>query len=235
MRPASSTRKPARAADGRATARTSAPPARARPRRATTGRPADPGRAPGETPKVRGERTRRRVAESLMGLLEEGDPMPTAKAVAARAGVSVRLVFHHFEDMETLYRMVLDMQLDLHWGAVRDVDPTLPLAERVERTVLQRSRLFDAITPVHRAAVALSARREDIADALAETDGLLREWAQATFGPELGGAGRERRELLASLDAAASWEAWEHLRRVQRLSAPASRRAMARTLAALLS
>ena len=188
-----------------------------------------------ETPRARGERTRARVADALVDLLAAGDPAPTAKEVAARAGVSVRLVFHHFEDMETLYRAALDAQLASHWAAVRNVEPTLPLDERVDRTVQQRGRLFDAVGPVQRAVTALPVRRDDITVAVAKTDDLQRQWVQRTFGPELGRSGRQRKELLDALDAAASFEAWDRLRRVQGLSAPAARRAMARTVTSLLA
>ncbi len=59
---------------------------------------------------ARGERTRRKVAEALISLLEEGDTQPTAKLIAQRADVSLRLVFHHFEDMDALYRAVMILQ-----------------------------------------------------------------------------------------------------------------------------
>ena len=60
---------------------------------------------------ARGQRTRRNVAEALMELLREGDQEPTARAVAQRAGVSLRLVFHHFTEMDDLYHYVAALQL----------------------------------------------------------------------------------------------------------------------------
>ena len=191
--------------------------------------------ARGETPRARGERTRQRVAQALISLLEEGSPAPTAKAVASRAGVSVRLVFHHFEDMEALYRMVMTLQVARHWSTVREVEPDLPLGGRIEQTVHQRAKLFAAVGPVRRAAVGIAARRQDIADVLAASDGLLRKWLATTFAPELAAAGRRRRELLDALEAGASWEVWDRLRRSQGLSPNAARRVMGHTLAALLS
>lgn len=192
-------------------------------------------RGRGETPKARGERTRRRVGDSLVELLVEGDPAPTAKAVASRAGVSVRLVFHHFEDMDSLYRMVMTMQAERYWDAVREIPPDLPVEDRIEQTVQQRAKLFDAIGPVRRASSAIAAREDEIAEQLADSDAQLRSWLEVTFAPELRAAGRERRELLSAVATAASWEAWDRLRRGEHLSAAASRRAMARTLRGLLA
>jgi TetR/AcrR family transcriptional regulator of autoinduction and epiphytic fitness len=215
---------------GGASARRSAAGA---PRRAKTAGSAR-GVARGETPKARGERTRQRVAEALLELLEEGDAPPTAKAVAERASVSVRLVFHHFEDMDALYRMVANLQFDRHWATVREVPPDLPFATRVDRTVTQRARLFESISPVRRSGLALTARSEAVARAVDRSDNQLRSWLETTFQPELRAAGRSRRELLAAIDAATSWETWERMRRGSRLSAAAARRAMERTLGLLL-
>lgn len=189
----------------------------------------------GETPKARGERTRRRVADALVDLLEAGDPAPTAKAVAAHASVSVRLVFHHFEDMESLYRTVLALQATQYWDTVRPVPADRPVDERIDQVVQQRAKLFDAIGSVRRAGMTLAPRQPEIAGHIADADARLRDWLEETFAPELRSAGRERRELLSALDTAASWEAWDRMRRVERLSAPASRRVMARTLRSLLA
>lgn len=210
-------------------------PSSAGQRRGARGAP--PGRngsGRGETPKARGERTRRRVAEALAALLDEGDPAPTAKAVANRAGVSVRLVFHHFEDMEALHRTVARAQFDRHWRGLRPVPPGLPIAQRIDRTVQQRAKLFDTISPVRRNAASLALRHEEIAKGFDYTNRLLRTWLEETFGHELKAAGRERRELLAAIEAAASWETWERLRRTQGFSSAAARRVVARTLRALL-
>ena len=205
-------------------------------RRSSAGKTPSPGRMhKGEIPKERGERTRARIAEAVIALLAESDLPPTAKEVAARAGVSVRLVFHHFEDMDALYRAVSRTQYERHWRAVRPIPADLPLDRRVERTVQQRAKLFEAISPVRRKAATLVTRHQDVAEGFARTNGLLRSWLETTFGEELKAAGRERRELLGALEAAASWEMWERLRRVQGLTTAASRRVLARTMRALLS
>ena len=65
---------------------------------------------------ARGQRTRRNVAEAMMDLLREGDPEPTAKAVAERAEVSLRLVFHHFAEMDDLYHYVAALLLHRQWS-----------------------------------------------------------------------------------------------------------------------
>ena len=176
-----------------------------------------------------------RIAEAAISLLENGDPAPTAKAVAEHSGVSVRLVFHHFADMAALYRMVMSLQYRRHWEGARPVDPDLPLDVRIERTVQQRAKLFEAIGPVRRAGVALAPRFADVADGVARSDALLRSWLETTFSRELEAAGPVRRELLDTLDATTSWEAWDRLRRAQRLPARTARRIVAGCATALMS
>lgn len=200
-----------------------------RPRRAGSGR-----MQKGETPKERGERTRARIAESVLDLLAGSDLPPTAKEVAAEAGVSVRLVFHHFEDMDALYRAVQRAQIERHWQGLRTVSPDLPLGQRIDRTVQQRVKLFEAVSPVRRKAVALAARHQDVADGLDLTNTMLREWLEETFANELRAAKRHRRELLAAVEVASSWETWDRLRRIQNLQIAAARRVVARSLHALL-
>lgn len=189
---------------------------------------------PGETPRTRGERTRQRVAGALIDLIGEGDLSPTAKAVAERAEVSVRLVFHHFEDMDALYRLALEVQADRHWSELRDVPASSSLSERVERTVQQRGKLFEAIGPLRRALVPILPRNDELAATVAQGEQRLRAQLESAFAAELRTARQAKKELLDALDAATSWETWDRLRHQQRLAAPTARRVMARMLASLL-
>ncbi|MHB1090468.1 MAG: TetR/AcrR family transcriptional regulator, partial [Ilumatobacteraceae bacterium] len=52
---------------------------------------------------MRSQRTRTAISDAMLQLLEEGHDEPRAQQVAQRADVSVRTLFHHFEDMEGLY------------------------------------------------------------------------------------------------------------------------------------
>ena len=196
------------------------------------------GTSPGSVSKdgriARGDRTRRRVAEALITLLEEGDPQPTAKEVAQRAGVSLRLVFHHFDDMDALYHAVAKVNVERHWKTLYPVPPDLAFEHRVERTVRQRYRLFEAITPVRRAAVRQAHRSNAIGDTLAESSRSLREHLAATFAPELAAAGAAAPDLLDALDLATSWEAWDRLRSGQGLTSTAARRVIERMITTLL-
>jgi TetR/AcrR family transcriptional regulator, regulator of autoinduction and epiphytic fitness len=184
---------------------------------------------------ARGQRTRRRVADALIALLREGDPDPTAKVIAERAGVSLRLVFHHFCDMDDLYRTVSSFQLERQRLEIPPVSAELPLPVRIDDTVRHRSVLFEEISPVRRAAVRRTGSSPDVTAAIAFSNALLSENLSAAFAPELDSCSeQEGQELLAAMDAASSWEAWERLRRGSGLTVHTASRVMYRTLSALL-
>ena len=51
----------------------------------------------------RSVRSRRHILDAMVELVTEGELQPTGQQVADRAGVGLRTVFRHFEDMETLF------------------------------------------------------------------------------------------------------------------------------------
>jgi len=57
----------------------------------------------------RSQRSRQKILEAMWSLLLEGDMDPSAVDIAERAGVGLRSVFRHFEDMETIHRELILM------------------------------------------------------------------------------------------------------------------------------
>lgn len=183
---------------------------------------------------ARGQRTRRTVAVALMDLLRAGDPDPTAKAVALRAGVSLRLVFHHFADMDDLYQFVAALQLRRQWADLPQLSPRLSLSTRIERTVAHRAAHFEAISEVRRALVCRAPTSPAVRRAIGAADTLLLEDLKATFAPELGElpAGT-RADHVGAMDTCTSWEAWERLRTASGIPVRGARRVMSLMLTAL--
>jgi AcrR family transcriptional regulator len=183
---------------------------------------------------ARGQRTRRNVAEALTDLLREGDQEPTARAVAERAGVSLRLVFHHFTEMDDLYHYVAALQLRRQWSQMPRISANLSLATRIERTVAHRAALYEEVGPVRRALVRRASSSTGVRAAISAADALLLEGLKETFSPELDGlAGTTRLEILDAMGLATSWEAWERLRTVSLLQTRGAKRVMTRMLEAL--
>src|SRR3954452_3943719 len=114
------------------------------------GRPAES--VSGDGRAARSVRTRRAIVDALRALHHEGDLRPTAPRVAERAGVSVRTVWQHFEDLETLLVAAGQRDLEIARSFVTAIDVGLPCADRVRLLVEQRARMFEAMAPPWRAA-----------------------------------------------------------------------------------
>ncbi len=180
----------------------------------------------------RGARTRSAIAEALLALLEEGDARPTARAIATRAGVSLRSVFQHFDDMESLYAECVARQHERLAPLRAPIDESLPRAARIVALVAQRVRLYEHIAPVRRAGLAVAPGSPVLQDALARLAAEHRRELSTLFGHEL--AGVDRRERTAALEVCTSFEVWDRLRRVQGCSVAVARRVVRRLAAAAL-
>ncbi len=185
---------------------------------------------------ARSHRTREAVVDALLDLINEGDLQPTAARIAERAGVSLRLVFHHFNDLETIYAAVAKRQFERVAPLMKPaISASMPLASRISEFVAQRARTLEFITPVRRAALLREPFTASLAKRLAGARGLARRQIQNAFEAELAACeGAERRELLHALDLALSWDAWDMMRRQQGLGESEARRVMERVTRALL-
>jgi len=184
---------------------------------------------------LRGERTRRHIALAMIDLIEEGNPRPTARLIAERAGVSLRLVFHHFDDVEEVFQEGAIVQAQRYWRRVVTIPPTGPLAQRIDAVCRQRRQLYVSISPVRRAVVSRASESESIQRILGVARRRLREELATTFEPELTAAGADGPMLLDAVELAASWEAWDGQRTNGHRSAAAAQRVMHYILTALLT
>lgn len=162
--------------------------------------------------RARGERTRLRVLDALLALVEEGELRPTAQAVAGRAGVALRTVYHHFEDVEALRRMALSLQLARHREILQAVDPDLGLDERIELIARQCRKLFEAITPIRRATLFDEHASAEMAAGLKRSRQLRRHHISTAFAAELKAHPDAGRGLVDAIDVACSWQTWHYLR-----------------------
>jgi TetR/AcrR family transcriptional regulator of autoinduction and epiphytic fitness len=185
---------------------------------------------------VRAERTRQALVDSLLELLDEGHLKPTAAEIAQRAGVSERSVFQHFPDREALFESVARQQYDRVMPTLRPIDAGLPLTERIERFTRQRSRLYELIGGVRRAALLIEHESPSVAGWLETARRAKAAEVERVFRRELDAVPPDHREpLRAALVALCAWPAWESWRTHQGLGVDRSRAAMAAGIAALLA
>ncbi len=167
---------------------------------------------------ARAARTRHAVVSALLALIEEGDLRPTARRVAERAGVSLRSVYVHFEDLEDLFCAAAAQQFEKISRLVEPLPTDGALDERLDAFVEQRARVLEAGAPVRRAAVVQAPFSPTIASVIGMARRSGRTEIERVFATELDGHDQERRDhTLAALGTIASATTWERLRTVEGL------------------
>ena len=188
-----------------------------------------PQRVDGRT--ARSERTRNAIVDAHVQLILDGDLRPTAERIAKLAGVSLRALWSHFADMESLLAASGQRILERRDAAYQPVSADLPLDRRIEAYCHQRARLLEQIAPAAKAA----ALKEPFSPALqhyrrSHVD-RVRDEIKTLFGSELNGDA----VLLDALIATSMWPTWGTWRDAMDLDVDAARAALNRTITALLS
>jgi AcrR family transcriptional regulator len=184
--------------------------------------------------RARGERTRQRIIEALISLVDEGDHRPSAQRIATEAGVALRTVYHHFADVEALRASAVQLHADRLISALPPLDAAAPVEQRVSALLRQFGRLYESLTPVLLAATLDESSTATAAGIRATQDSLRKRVAQV-FAPEIAARGSERGVLLDGLDSAASWHTWHFLRFDLQRSQRAATRVLELTLRSLLA
>lgn len=185
---------------------------------------------------LRGARTRSRIVQALLDLLNDGEMTPTAAQIADRAEVSVRSVFQHFTDMEALYADLAAMQAERVAPLLAGLERPEALDARIAALVAQRSELFETIAPVRHAIGTRAFESTALRCRLEELSASLRTQVQDQFDAELSGlAPADRATLLDTIDLLCSFEAWDRLREFQGLDRRGAERTLRSSLHALLS
>ena len=182
---------------------------------------------------ARGEETRRLLVDALVTLVDGGAHAPTNREVADRAGVSVRLVFHHFLGTQGLVVAAVAHQSERHRSILFAVPPRGPLDLRVRALCRQRRLYFEAVAPMIRLAHA-RADAPALQGLLADERARLRHQLAGTLAPEVAARGVEAEALLDALEQATGWESWRALRDVRGHTPAGAERAMAFTTGHLL-
>ncbi len=161
----------------------------------------------------RSRRNRQAIVEALLELIAEGELLPTGEQVASRAGVGLRTVFRHFEDMDSLHA-------EIHTRVRRLVRPLLEdpaaeggLEERVRALVQQRANAFERMTPFMRSGEIQRWRSSFLQQTHAETVRELR----ANLRHALTEIESLPAPMQQAVELVTSYEAWSRLRSEQGL------------------
>jgi TetR/AcrR family transcriptional regulator of autoinduction and epiphytic fitness len=176
----------------------------------------EPIRGPIDGRTARAVRTRDRLVDATIELVEEGDLRPTAPRIAERAGVSVRSVFQHFDDLETLFSAMGARVVERLTTLIRPIDPSAPLARRVDEFVRQRCEVQEAVTPINRAAILQQPTSGTIDRQFRDGHSFSSAHLAEVFATEIEAAGPAGGALYEALVVACCWPAWNLLRTLER-------------------
>ena len=184
---------------------------------------------------ARAVRTKDAIVDATLALIDEGDLRPTGPRIAERAGVSVRSIFQHFDDLDALFSAVGERVVIRITALIQPIDPAQPLPERTEAFLVQRAMVMESLTPVLRAALVHAASSTVIRSQFENGHQFLVAQIDEVFAPEIAAAGGHGPVLRDGLVVALSWSSWDLLRGAQGRSVDEARQVAAAIVGALLA
>ena len=182
--------------------------------------------------RARRHRSRDLAVDALLDLLNEGVVRPTAQQVAERSGVSLRSIFRIFDDVESLNAAACARQVTRVRHLFVDVPAEGSLTDRIDQVVTINGRLYESIAPVRRAALRTAPESAAVQETLERARGWVRGEVERVFADELRGS---KRDTVAGLELALSFEAWDQLRSAQGLSTTRTASTVTQLLQSLLA
>ncbi|HET8895779.1 MAG TPA: TetR/AcrR family transcriptional regulator, partial [Protaetiibacter sp.] len=186
--------------------------------------------------KARGLRNREAVVDAILELFAEGNNNPTAREIADRANVSLRSVFRHFEDLDSLFLAAIERQATRTAHLYEPPSPAGDVSDRVASLVARRRKLYEAIFDVRRGWMLRYYDHPRVSQILDELYQGLHGQVIWLFADDLAHLDKTtQRDVTDAIDAAASFDMWAHLRSHRNLSATRAASVIRRTLDALLA
>lgn len=186
--------------------------------------------------KVRGMRNRDAVVDAILSLLGDGNLNPTAREIADRANVSLRSVFRHFEDLDSLFLAAIERQAK---RTAHLYEPPVSVGTREVRTnslVARRRKLYETIFDVRRGWMLRYYDQPRVSAILDELYRAMYSQVVALYSQDLERLSTlERRDVFDAIDAATSFDAWAHMRSHRGLSPTRSAAVVKRTVLTLLA
>jgi AcrR family transcriptional regulator len=179
---------------------------------------------------LRGERSRQQIVDALLKLIRAGDMNPGAAQVAEAANVSLRTVFRHFEEMDSL-RMEMTAQMEAKIRPIlQEPFESDDWRGRLSELIARRARIYEYVMPVK---VAASLRRFSSSYLMQDYEKFL-VMERAGLNAVLPKAIASNNVLFSAIEMAASFEAWRRMRQDQGLSPAQAERVLRFTVEKLV-
>lgn len=169
--------------------------------------------------RLRSERTRGLIMEAYIELLRERPSIPTAAQIAARAGISTRLIFERFSDLAALSLATVDHAFATaeSQAVPRGIDGDR--ATRIRCHVETRAQTCERWLPLWRVVTINQSRLADLRDRMRAMREVVVARIQLMYGPELALLPEEdRRDTLIVIEALIDFESWGRMREHHGLS-----------------
>lgn len=184
---------------------------------------------------LRAESTRRKIIHGARALVEEQGRLPKVADVARRSDVSVRSVFQHYQDVETLFLAVVDAIADDLDHVPTDIDASGSLGERVRRLSERQAAVYERVMPAVLASRQLNPPPAALVERAERRRAVLRQQLETIFHPELASlTSSTRTETIDALLAVAEWDCWIGLRQRQGMLPDRATTTMGRLVLAVL-
>lgn len=162
--------------------------------------------------------SRRKILEATVELVAEGNPDPSAAAVATRAGVGLRTVFRHFQDKETILREIDDLLDEVYQPVLAEPYASDHWLDQLHEQIERRCAVNEVVV-VFRLSSFLARYRSSFA---VEKARLLhagdKRMLDAVLPTDLRTATRPGRAIMV----ATSFDTWRFLRQDEELSGEAT-------------
>ena len=165
--------------------------------------------------KLRAENRRKKIYDTLLSFYREGNYCPSIAEIEKRSGVSRRTLHHLFKNADGLAASVAE-NLRPTYSKLYHFEPTGgSLEQRIKTLVRHRAKLYEVITPTRKATIFSMSQIPSLARSHQNSHQTLRDHVRHQFKEELT-AGPQ--SLLETLDLLTSWDTWNRLRTVQKLT-----------------
>ena len=155
--------------------------------------------APADGRTARKTVTRDAIADALLDLLSEGHLRPTAREIAQRAGLSVRSVYVHFDDLDDLYCVSAGRAYARVAPLLEPASDTGSLRERADALVRRRVQLFARIGGITRATQRQAPFSPTLTRILRDAHNRSRREIEHVFARELDDLPARRREHVVGI------------------------------------
>jgi AcrR family transcriptional regulator len=181
--------------------------------------------------RLRSNRSRQLIIESMLELIKQGNLVPTAQQVADHANVGIRSVFRHFEDMESIFETASDLCHREYRSLFIGGDRSGTLQERILHASECHADAYETISNIMLSGAARRWNSEVLQKSYFDYQYQLRrdldEWL-----PELVSLSENNRQAV---DSIASFEMWQRLRNIQGLGKAKSIEIIVEMLEALIA